>query len=124
MKGGDRRAKAHLWGLRSETFVALWLMAKGYRVLARRFAVDQGEVDLIVRRGDVIAFVEVKARQQMQTAFDALTPQKIRRLSIAARVWVARNPWATAFTLRGDLALVAPRRLPRHVEDAYRLWLS
>jgi putative endonuclease len=124
LKGGQKRAKAHLWGLRSETLVALLLMAKGYRVLARRFAVDQGEVDLIVRRGDVIAFVEVKARQRAETAFDAVTPQKIRRLSTAARVWLARNPWANEFTLRGDLGIVAPRRLPRHLEDAYRLWLS
>ena len=124
MRDSDARAKAHVWGLRAETYVKLYLMAKGYRILAQRFAVEQGEVDLIALRRDVIAFVEVKARADFEAAFDAVTAQKRRRLSTAARVWLSRNPWTHGMTYRGDIALVTPRRLPRHLEDAYTLALG
>ena len=120
----QRRKRAHLWGMRAETVAALYLMAKGYRILERRFTVEQGEVDLIARRGGVIAFVEVKARDDFAAAFAAVTRQKVRRLSTAARIWLARNAWSNGLTYRGDVALVTPRRLPRHLEDAYTLRLS
>jgi putative endonuclease len=97
------------------------LMLKGYRPLARRYAVQGGEIDLIVARGETVAFVEVKARPQMELAFEAIGSQKRRRFSRAARAWLSRNPWAMARTLRADAIFVAPRRWPRHVEGAFEL---
>jgi putative endonuclease len=94
---------------------------KGYRVLARRFAVSGGEIDLVVQRGRTIAFVEVKARDDLDDAATAISEAKRRRISRAARVWLARNPWAAGATLRGDAVFVAPRRLPRHLGAAYTL---
>ena len=115
------RRRAHLFGLRAEAIAALLLRLKGYRVLARRFVVSGGEIDLVVQRGRTIAFVEVKARDDLDDAATAISEAKRRRISRAARVWLARNPWAAGATLRGDAVFVAPRRLPRHLGAAYTL---
>ncbi len=115
------RRRAHLFGLRAESVAALLMRLKGYRVLARRFVVSGGEIDLVVLRGQTIAFVEVKARDDLDDAASAIGEAKRRRISRAARVWLARNPWAAGATLRGDAVFVAPGRLPRHVGAAYRL---
>ena len=118
------RRRAHRFGLRAESIAALLLRLKGYHVLARRFAAAGGEIDLIVRRGATIAFVEVKARDDLDAAMEAITEAKRRRIGRAARIWLARNPWAAALNLRGDAVFVAPRRLPRHLAAAYRLDLD
>ncbi len=116
-----RRRGAHLFGLKAETVAAWLLRLKGYSIVARRYAVSGGEIDLIARRGGSIAFVEVKARADLDAAAEAISATKRRRIARAARVWLARNPWAAGLTLRGDAVFVAPRRLPRHAASAYRL---
>ena len=118
------RRRAHLFGLRAESVAALLLRLKGYHALARRFSAAGGEIDLIMRRGATIAFVEVKARDDLDTAAAAISATKRRRIGRAARVWLARNPWAAALNLRGDAVFVAPGRLPRHLAAAYRLDLD
>ncbi len=127
MSGGSplartkRRRGAHQFGLKAESIAALLLRFKGYSILARRFAVSGGEIDLIAKRGGSIAFVEVKARVDIDAAAGAIGATKRRRIARAARVWLSRNPWAAGHTLRGDAVFVAPRRLPRHAPSAYRL---
>ena len=118
------RRRAHLFGLRAESIAALLLRLKGYRALARRFSAAGGEIDLIMQRGETIAFVEVKARDDLDAAAAAITATKRRRIGRAARVWLARNPWAAALNLRGDAVFVAPGRLPRHLASAYTLDLD
>ena len=90
----ERRRGAHLYGLKAESIAALLLRLKGYRILARRFVVSGGEIDLIAQRGGSIAFVEVKARADMEIAAISISATKRRRIARAARVWLARNPWA------------------------------
>ena len=116
-----RRRGAYLFGLKAESLAALLLRLKGYSIRARRYAVSGGEIDIIARRGGSIAFVEVKARADLDMAADSITAAKRRRIARGARVWLARNPWAVGLTLRGDAVYVAPRRLPRHALSAYRL---
>jgi putative endonuclease len=115
---------AHLFGLKAEQVAAMLLRLKGYKILARRYVVSGGEIDLIARRGGAIAFVEVKARADLETAAIAISATKERRIARAARVWLARNPWAAGLTLRGDAIFVAPGRLPRHAPSAYRLLID
>jgi putative endonuclease len=115
-----RRRGAHLFGLKAESIAVLLLRLKGYSV-ARRYSVSGGEIDLIARRGGSIAFVEVKARADLDDAAGAISATKRRRIARAARVWLSRNPWAAGLTLRGDAVFVAPRRLPRHAASAYTL---
>lgn len=122
--GSSRRRRAHHFGLRAEWIAAAWLTAKSYRILARHFVVKGGELDLIVRRGDAIAFVEVKARDNIEVALTAIQDVKRRRISRAARVWLTRNPWAAGWTWRGDAVFIAPWRLPRHAIAAYTLNLD
>ena len=116
-----RKRGAHLFGIRAESLAGLILRLKGYSILDRRYSVSGGEVDLIVRRGRTIAFVEVKARADLEAAAFAIRATKRRRIARAARVWLSRNGWAAGHTLRGDAVYVAPGRLPRHAPDAYRL---
>jgi putative endonuclease len=119
-----RKRRAHGFGLDAEWIAAALLRLKGYSIVARRYAVSGGEVDLIVRRGSAVAFVEVKARSRLEAAQESITATKRRRIARAARVWLSRNPWAVGLTLRGDAVFVAPWRLPRHTPAAYRLELD
>ena len=117
----EAKRRAHRFGLRAEWLAAVWLLLKGYRILARRFSVAGGEIDIVARRRDVVAFVEVKARPGLDEAAIAISEVKRRRMSQAARVWLTRNSMAMTATLRGDAVFVAPGRLPRHLPSAYLL---
>lgn len=109
------RLTSHRRGLGGERLAALLLTVKGYRIIARRYAALGGEIDLVAKRGRTIAFVEVKARRDLDEARVAITADKRRRLARAARHWLSHNPWAAGMTLRFDAIFVAPRRLPRHL---------
>lgn len=103
----------------AETRAAWWLRLKGYAILGRRVRLSRGEIDLIARRGSVIAIVEVKARATVDDAIAAVTPASQRRIVAAAEQWYARNPAYAAFGLRFDIIALAPRRLPRHIPSAF-----
>lgn len=115
------RQAAERRGRLAETAAALWLNLAGWRVLARGFRVHAGEVDLIVRRGRVTAFVEVKARPSLDAAAEAVTPRQRQRIARAAEAFLAARPPRSGAILRFDVVLVRPWRLPRHVPDAWRL---
>src|SRR5690554_5780873 len=116
----ERGRAAYRLGLRAEGFAALLLRLKGYRILARRLKTPAGEIDMVVRRGRVIALVEVKARGASGRAAEALTPRQQQRLQRAAAHFLGRNPALSNLDLRFDMVLVAPRRLPLHMADAWR----
>jgi putative endonuclease len=118
--GRDRQA-ARTFGIRAEWAALALLTLSGYRVLARNFTAPGGEIDLIAQRGQTIAFIEVKARPQMDQALIAITEQKRRRIARAAQVWLRQNRWAATYVLRGDAVFIAPRRLPRHLPAAFEL---
>src|SRR5690349_5536910 len=105
----DRRAALRR-GARAEIAAAVALLAKGYSILAWRYSGGGGEIDLIVRRGSVLAFVEVKARADFESAASAIGTVKTARFARAVRHWVARNPAAAMMTLRCDAVLVKPWR--------------
>jgi putative endonuclease len=119
----DRR-KALSRGRFAESMAAMVLFSKGYEIIARRYLVKGGEIDIIARRGDTILFVEVKARPTLAEAYFAIDHVKGRRMSRAVRVWLAANPWAVRFCLRGDAIFVAPWTWPRHRTAAIELDLS
>lgn len=117
----ERRRATFLRGHRAEWIALLFLLAKGYRPLARRYAAAGGEIDLIMARGDTIAFVEVKARATMDDALSAITTTKRQRFSRAARAWLSRHPHAQGKTWRADAVFIAPRRWPQHIVSAFEL---
>jgi putative endonuclease len=113
------RVAAFRTGLSAEARAAAYLMAKGYRILARRFRTPYGEIDLVARRRNLIAFVEVKARATLDDAAYAVTPRQQRRIIDAAQAWLMTHPEHAEFDLRFDAMLIAPRHLPRHLLAAF-----
>jgi putative endonuclease len=117
-----RRIRARAFGQRSETLAAEYLAAQGYRILARKFTIRGGEIDIVAEREGTVAFVEVKARAGIEIALGAITETKRRRLARTAAEWVARNPWAAdGYVLRGDAVLLDGGPAPVHIEDAFGL---
>lgn len=115
-----RGAAARLSGRRGEVLAALWLMAKGYRILGFRLKTPQGEIDLLALRGRVLAVVEVKRRLTMEQALEAVSAEQRARLRRAAESLAARRPGLRNTAVRLDLIALAPRRLPRHSPDAWK----
>jgi len=113
------RVAAFRTGLSAEARGAALLMAKGYRILAKRFRTPHGEIDIIARKRSLVAFVEVKARASLDDAAYAVTPRQQRRIIDAAQAWLMAHPDHAEFELRFDAILVAPRSLPRHLVAAF-----
>jgi putative endonuclease len=113
------RIAAYRRGLFGETLAAWLYRATFHRVLARRYKTPAGEIDLIVRRGRTIVFVEVKHRPTSEEALDAIGPVSRRRIARAAELWLAAHPDAAGFDLRFDLVIIMPGRLPRIVASVF-----
>jgi len=113
----DERQKR---GLAAEQQAMRYLQSQGWVVAAHRFRVGHTEIDLIARRGQLVAFVEVKARRG--TAFgsplEAVTGAKRRELVKAARAWVDRFG-RPSDVYRFDCIAIVDNQL-EHVTDAFR----
>jgi len=118
-QASPERVAAFQTGISAESRAAAFLFAKGYRTLAKRFRTPHGEIDLIVRRRNLLAFVEVKARATLDDAAFAVTPRQQARIINATQAWLAAHPEYAEFELRFDAILIAPRRLPRHLLAAF-----
>jgi putative endonuclease len=115
LRGGAARRD----GRRAEVWAALWLMAKGYRILGFRLKTPQAEIDLLALRGRVLAVVEVKRRANLLAALETVSPDQRERLRRAGATLAARKPGLQGATVRLDLIALAPGKLPRHSPDAW-----
>ena len=113
----DRR-RAEQAGRVGETAAAWWLRLKGWRVLARRVRTPVGEVDLVVRRPGLVAFVEVKARATAAELDFAIDHRRLARVAAAAELLAPRFCEA-GDDLRIDVVLIARGRHLRHIENAW-----
>lgn len=116
----DRRRVAERRGKTAELLCLWHLRLKGYRILARRYKTPAGEIDLIVRRGGTLAAIEVKARTDFDAATEAVTRRQQQRIMRAVAHFLGRRPDLATLAARFDVMLVAPRRWPRHLVDAWR----
>jgi putative endonuclease len=114
----DRQA-AFRTGISAESRAAALLIAKGFRILARRWKSPVGEIDIVARRRALLIFVEVKARDTLDEAAWSVTPRQRARIIAAAETWLARFPDSRIVDIRFDAVLVAPRRIPRHIPAAF-----
>ena len=114
-----RRQIAFALGLSAESRAAALLIAKGYRIAARRWKSPLGEVDIVARRRHTLVFVEVKARERLDDAAFAVTERQRRRIIAGAQAWLASHPADVQCAIRFDAILVAPRSLPRHIVAAF-----
>lgn len=115
----QQRKKAYRRGHFAEYRAAIALFFKGYRILALRHKTKLGEVDIIARKGDLIAMIEVKARPSVSEAADAVTVTAQRRISNASDLWLATRPDAARLSIRYDIVAVCPWRWPVHLENAF-----
>lgn len=113
-------ARTERRGRAAEAAALALLLVKGYLPVARRFRSPAGEIDLIVRRGRLVAYVEVKARRTAQSAAEAVGPAQRRRIARAAEDFLKRRPDLARLDQRFDVVLVVPWRPPRHLADAWR----
>lgn len=117
---GSRQA-AERDGRRAEWLAALWLRVRGYRVLARNVRTPLGEIDMIVRRGNIVTFVEVKCRQTEGDARRAVTVKQRQRIARAARYLADSGRFGpNVEAYRFDVVAVRRRALPLHIVDAWR----
>lgn len=112
-RGSERRGRS------AERLAALFLRMKGYRIIARRWRTPVGEIDLVVKRGRALVFVEVKARATTDAGVEAITPTARARIARAGEAWLTRYPAAAALHLRFDVIVIAPRRWPHHIVGAF-----
>ncbi|HEU4659624.1 MAG TPA: YraN family protein [Pseudolabrys sp.] len=113
------RVAAFRTGISAETRAAAFLLAKGYRILARRWKSPAGEIDLVARRRNLLIFVEVKARAKIDDAAESITSRQRQRIASAAEIWLAEHPDDTIQDIRFDAMLVTPGKLPRHIPAAF-----
>jgi putative endonuclease len=114
----DQRRTAEASGRRGERLAAWWLRLKGWRILDRRVRTPAGEVDLVARRGDLIAFVEVKMRRTAAELDYAIDQRRLARVAAAAELLMPRYAVAGE-DIRVDVLLLAPGTRPRHIENAW-----
>jgi|SRR5215213_590523 len=113
------RQVAFAFGLSAESRAAAYLVAKGYRIVARRFRSAVGEIDIVARRRGTLIFVEVKARERLDDAAESVIVRQQRRIIAAAEAWLATHPDDANLDMRFDVMLVAPKSLPRHIQAAF-----
>jgi putative endonuclease len=114
-----RRRKAEQAGRQAEETAAEFLIGQHWEILGTRVKTRVGEIDLIARKGEVTAFIEVKARASRDAALYAVTPRQAKRIIAAANYWIAANPESLDGDCRFDIILVSPYLLPEHIENAF-----
>lgn len=112
------RQAAERRGRLGESIAAWWLRLHGWRILARRVRVPAGEVDIIARRGQTLAFVEVKVRRSKKDLDLAIDAYRIRRVAAAATMLAVRFA-RPKDEMRIDVLLLAPFALPRHLINVW-----
>ncbi len=116
-----RRRRAERRGRSSELLAAVALMLKGYRILGRRVRTHVGEIDLVARAPNgIVCFVEVKARDALREAQEALGPRQQARIARAAELYLAQWPGLRSSGVRFDMVTVSRRSWPIHIRDAWR----
>ena len=122
MSGADkleRKRRFERKGRRAELFAAIALMLKGYRIAALRYKTTVGEIDLVARKGDLVAFVEVKARRDLASGVDAVSYPAQRRIAAAGELFISRQPDSARLSWRHDIVVVSPWSWPVHLQDAF-----
>lgn len=115
----ERGGKARQDGRFAEQLAALWLMLRGWRILGFRLKTPHGEIDLLARRGRILAVVEVKSRASIDAALASVHPTQRARLLRAGENLALRRPALAGLAVRLDMVALAPGRWPRHIPDAW-----
>jgi len=115
----QNRRLAEAAGRRAEAIAAWWLRLKGYRIVAQGYRSPLGEIDIVARRGGILAFVEVKRRHSHESGLDAIQPRQRQRIARAARLYMQSMPALARLQPRFDAVVLVPGRRPRHLPAAW-----
>jgi putative endonuclease len=115
-----KRRRAERRGRFAERLCRWHLRLRGWRILASGWRCPAGEIDILARRGDVLAVIEVKSRSDFATGVAAVLPHQRRRIARAAEAYLGLRPELASLALRFDVMVVVPLRLPQHVTAAWR----
>ena len=119
--GRSRRRRAQRRGTFAE-FLCRWhLRLRGWRIVASDWRCPSGEIDILARRGGVLAIIEVKSRRDLASAAASMLPRQRRRIARAASAFLLGRPDLAELAPRFDVMLVLPLRPPRHLRDAWRV---
>ncbi len=116
----SQRHRAQRRGRFAELLCRWHLRLRGWRIVAVDWRCPSGEIDILARRGGMLAAIEVKTRGDLATAAGAVLPRQQRRIARAASAFLSARPDLAGLALRFDVMLLAPRHLPRHLTDAWR----
>lgn len=114
-----RRKKAYSFGHFAEWAAMVYMVFKGYRLIARRYKTPKGEIDLIMQKGHCTVFVEVKARKTHEAALFSLQPAQQQRIIDAATIFVGRRPEMAGRDMRFDFIVVSMREGIHHILNAF-----
>jgi putative endonuclease len=114
-----QRRKANKKGRRAEWLAAFCLRLKGYRIVERGMRTKSGEIDIIARKGDMIAIVEVKYRNNINDALNAVDYHSQHRIANAANIWLSAQRDFDELSLRFDIIAVLPGKWPKHFPGAF-----
>ena len=114
------RLKAERRGRFAEFLCRCHLRLRGWHILASHWRCPSGEIDILARRGRVLAIIEVKSRRDIETAAEAVLPRQRRRIARAASAFLMTRPDLAELTLRFDVMLVPRLRPPRHLAGMWR----
>lgn len=115
----DRKQRSERKGRRAEWLAALALMLKGYRIVSLRYRTPVGEIDIVARKRDLVAFVEVKARKDLAAGVDAVNFPAQRRIAAAGELFISRQRDSARLSWRHDIVVISPWRWPVHLVDAF-----
>jgi putative endonuclease len=102
------------WG---EFLASLLLMLKGFSILERRYKTNCGEIDVVAQRGDLVIFVEVKARKSAEKCFTAIKSRQMERVRRASEIFFQKNPELSHKNIRFDVILISDWNIPIHLEN-------
>jgi len=120
IRPSPERQAAERRGRFAELLCRWHLRLRGWRILASHWRCPSGEIDILARRGRVLAIIEVKSRRDLASAAQSVLPRQRRRIARAASAFLMTRPELAALTIRFDVMLVAPPRPPRHLAGAWR----
>ena len=117
-----KRKASYQRGIKAEFLAKIFLRLKGYRILAHRYKTPVGEIDLIAKKGQLLIFIEVKARESMEQALESVSSTQQKRIIRAALYYLNSIHKYEKYTTRFDVICIDRTFLPKHLENAWQMW--
>ncbi len=113
------RQTSYALGVAAESCARQLLESKSYHILAQRYKTKAGEIDLIAKRGDHLAFVEVKRRKTQDEAAWSIAPRQQAKIALAAEVFLGEHAALSQCSASFDVVLISPTEGCAHIEQAF-----